>query len=175
MKTRAASLESSFTSHGRERGVALAISLIMLLLLTVIAVTAMRSSIFELQMSRNEESRINSFEQAQSIVDSVLSDASNLPASTPGDTNCTANVDDCTTNDVTLADELDEPESAAVVTYMSCRNQVPTRLGYSTKDYDSAHFRVDASYDATAKKQGRSALVQGSLTVIPEGPVSACD
>ena len=56
----------------RQRGVALAVGLIILLLLTVLGITAMRSSIFELQMARNEESRLTALERAQSIIDAMI-------------------------------------------------------------------------------------------------------
>lgn len=161
-----------------QRGVALAVGLLLLLLLTVISVTSMRSSIFELQMARNEESRISAFERAQSIIDAIISDISNMIGSEIGDTNCTTNVAGCTSDSVSIADEImvapHDARTAAIVTYTSCLDTVPRRLNVSEDEFDSAQFSVESRYDATADRQGRSALVQGVMVIIRQGPQGAC-
>jgi PilX N-terminal len=173
-----ARLQPTVAIRSRQRGVALAVSLIMLLLLTVIGVTAMRSSIFESQMARNEEARIGAFERAQSIVDSVIETPGNFLGSEPGDTNCTDAVANCDNDLVDLDDELIEGEhderSSAIVTYLSCRDKLPRRLNVSENAYDGAEFQIEGRYDGVAKKQGRSALAQGALIVIPQGQQGAC-
>ena len=67
----------------RQRGVALAVGLIILLLPTVLGISAMRGSIFELQMARNEEARLSAFERAQSIIDAC--DRATPPTSRAGE------------------------------------------------------------------------------------------
>ena len=96
----------------RQRGVALAFGLIILLVITVIGIGAMRSSIFELHMARNEEARVTALERAQSIVDATITVASNLlVAGSVSDTNCKgayyAN-DNCTSSSVTFDNSLDD-------------------------------------------------------------------
>lgn len=162
-----------------QRGVALAVSLLLLLLLTMIGVTAMRSSIFELQMARNEVSRITAFERAQSLIDAIISDTTNLVGSDRGDTNCTASWPEaCTQDSVDIDNALlvapHGDRSSAQVTYLNCLDSVPRRLNVSEDEFDSAQFEVEARYDATADRQGRSALAQGVLVMIRQGPQGAC-
>jgi Tfp pilus assembly protein PilX len=174
-----ARLQYTSALRSKQRGVALAVSLIMLLLLTVIGVTAMRSSIFESQMARNEEARIGAFERAQSIIDSVIDDVANMRGAEPGDTNCTAgHVPDCTTELIELDDDLTAEEhgdrSSAAVTYLSCLDSVPRRLNVSEDEFDSAQFQIEGRYDGVEAKQGRSTLAQGTLIIVRQGPQGAC-
>lgn len=168
----------SVPSHRRQQGVALAVGLMILLLLTILGVTSMRGSIFELQMARNEESRISAFERAQSIIDSTISLTNNLKGAEHGDTNCTDNVADCTYSDLSLDDELvvapHGTRTSAKVTYMSCLDKIPRRLNASEDEFDSAQFKVEGTYDAADARLGRSSLVQGVLLVIRQGPQGAC-
>lgn len=173
-------MERHFTypSQAKQRGVALAICLIMLLLLTIIGITAMRSSIFEMRMARNEESRIRAFERAQSIIDSVISNVSNLQGAEIGDTYCTSNMSGCTNTGVALSSDLTAgvygSRSRAKVTFSSCLDDVPRRLNVSEDEFDSANFMVESEYNAIADQQGRSAIAQGILMIIRQGPQSAC-
>jgi Tfp pilus assembly protein PilX len=165
-------------SPPKQRGVALAICLIMLLLLTIIGITAMRSSIFETRMARNEESRIRAFERAQSIIDSVISNVSNLQGAEIGNTFCTTNMTGCTNTGVKLSSDLTTglygARSKAKVTFSSCMDDVPRRLNVSEDEFDSANFMVESEYNAIADQQGRSAIAQGVLVIIRQGPQSAC-
>ena len=162
-----------------QRGVALAVALIMLLLLTVLGITAMRGSIFELQMARNEESRLSAFERAQSIIDAVIARPANLKGGEAGETNCNENVSGCDHGDLTIDDDLVQPpydaRTQARVTYNYCRGKVPRRLNVSEDEFDGAWFSVEGTYDASDAKQGRSALEQGVLVVIRQGPQGGCD
>jgi len=162
-----------------QRGVALAVALIMLLLLTVLGITAMRGSIFELQMARNEESRLSAFERAQSIIDAVIARPANLKGGDAGDTNCYGIPSGCDHADVTLDDDLlTQPyadRTQARVTYNYCRGKVPRALNVSEDEFDGAWFAVEGTYDATDAKLGRSALEQGVLVLIRQGPQGGCD
>ena len=171
--------QSKSAAMERQRGVALAVGLIILLLITVLGITAMRSSIFELQMARNEEARLSAFERAQSIIDAVIDRPANLKGGEPGETNCNENVDDCDHADVAIEDDLIEPphdeRTQARVTYRYCRGKVPRRLNVSEDEFDGAWFSVEGAYDASDAKLGRSALDQGVLVVIRQGPQGGCE
>ena len=56
-----------------QRGVALVVSLILLLIVTVAAVSAVRFSSLELLIARNDEFRLNSYHAAQSLVEHLAS------------------------------------------------------------------------------------------------------
>lgn len=170
---------------GREsqRGVALAVSLMLLLLITVLGITAMRSSILELYMARNEAARISAFERAQSLVDGLFeSIATNFEVSNVGDTRC-YNKTGCTgglgalSPAAELVDDATEAARSAIsVRYRSCFAGVPAVIGGGTSIdvLDTVEFQVEASYDASSAKQGRAEVGQGVLVLIPSGDQSAC-
>ncbi len=62
----------------RQRGVALASAMIVLIILTLLGVAAMRASRLELRLSNNAQSQLSALQQAQSIADSVLANSTNF-------------------------------------------------------------------------------------------------
>ena len=162
-----------------QRGVVLAVGLIILLLLTVLGIAAMRGSIFELQMARNEEARLSAFERAQSVIDAVIARPANLKGGEPGEPSCNGNVTGCDHADVTMDDELLEAphgeRTQARVTYRYCRGKVPRRLNVSEDEFDGAWFSVEGTYDGSEDRLGRSALDQGVLVLMRQGLQGGCD
>jgi Tfp pilus assembly protein PilX len=173
----------------RQQGVALVVSLIILLILTVITVTAMRSSIFELQMSRNEQARVEAFERAQSIIDAVIAVVANMPVtsgygyclasnttSTIIDSN-TGNAKDCQDDAVSFPSGLTSTEKdalmkdAVAIVERTAPEFVtaPRVVGSSAAVFQGAQFAVEARYDGTASKQGRVDLVQGVMVLVSTG------
>jgi hypothetical protein len=165
---------------GRQSGVALAVGLMLLLVLTVIGIGAMRSSLMELQMARNEESRSSSFQRAQSLIDATLSNTSNMIVSgAVGDVTCqqkdigkraSPSSNACTAGSVTLlADLIAAPHdvrSSVFVERLSPEfTPAPRGLGFSV-DFDAAQFQIDSEYDARTAKLGRSALAQGVMVIV---------
>jgi len=163
---------------GRQRGVALAFGLIILLVITVIGIGAMRSSIFELHMARNEEARVTALERAQSIVDATITVASNLlVAGAVGNTNCKgayyAN-DNCTSGSVTFDDSLDD---ATINARASVRVErlapefapAPRVIGSSVNIFEAAQFAVEGTYDARATREGRATVAQGVMVLVATG------
>ena len=88
-------------------------------------------------------------------------------------------MDDCDHADVAIEDDLIEPphdeRTQARVTYRYCRGKVPRRLNVSEDEFDGAWFSVEGAYDASDAKLGRSALDQGVLVVIRQGPQGGCE
>ena len=76
-----------------QRGVALAVALILLVVLTLLALSGVRLSTMELRMSLNDELRVTAYEQAQSLVDVTIRQFSNTPVLSPGTVICAR---DCT-------------------------------------------------------------------------------
>ncbi len=73
----------------QERGAALAVSLLILIVLTLLGIAAMRSSRIELKLSQNTESRVSSLQMAQAIADNVTQKDSFLSISNgPGYIGC---------------------------------------------------------------------------------------
>jgi hypothetical protein len=63
---------------GKQRGVALVVSLILLLVVTVAALSAVRYSSLELFIARNDEYRLSSYQAVQSLVEATI--AGGIPA-----------------------------------------------------------------------------------------------
>lgn len=66
-------------SFSKQSGVALAMALIILVVLTVLGVAAMRSSKLAQRLSDNAQSRMSALQQAQSLADDISATSANLP------------------------------------------------------------------------------------------------
>lgn len=66
-------------SPHRQRGAALAVALILLIVLTLLGVAAVRTTQTELRLAQNAESRSTARQQAESLISVVLSDDKNTP------------------------------------------------------------------------------------------------
>jgi len=162
-----------------ESGVALALALLMLLILTVIGVSSLRSSIFEFQMARNEEARVSAFQRAQSIVDGTVSKTSNLiVAGKVDDTTCIGPYfSGCTaTGGITLDTTFSATGSPFIgrtsvrVTRLAPEYApAPAWLGASSAAFEAAQFSVEGTYDATDRREGRAGLGQGVMVLVAVG------
>lgn len=166
-----------------QHGAVLMVSLVFLLLLTIVAVSAMKTGIFELLMASNEQSRIEAFQRAQSISDDIFADPANIPVfGNVGDRFCstTASVgtDNCVKNEIDIDDELDaDPSVEETINYYVQRvgplYSPPPRLrataGFSAAAYTSARFEISVDYDGTEARAGRAQLAQGVLVLLPSG------
>jgi len=175
----------------RERGAALVISLLVLIMLTLLGIAAMRSSRVELKLSQNAESRINALQTAQAVADAVSQSSSNLSIATgPGFVGCyAASGSDANGNSLapnTLPDPvldqypcagtgtttaLSGTQTLPAYTYGQVVRQSPEFLttaalrggGDSARSYDFASFNVTGGYDNTNQGFGAAEVTQGTL------------
>jgi len=158
-----------------QQGSVLLISLIFLLILTLAATTTMRTSTLELRMAGNEQSRVETFELTQSIVDEVVGNPNNIRVNGDvGYVNCTAGISGCSANDVIVDANLlpiaRAPNAAVIVERLEPALSAPPRgIDSSADAFSAARFEVDATYDGNAINEGRVGLVQGVLVLIPRG------
>jgi Tfp pilus assembly protein PilX len=161
---------------GPQRGVALAMALILLLVLTLIGVVGMRTSILELAMSRNEQERMSAFERAQSLVDAILSVSENFAVAGIvgqsvclkfGAASCTIDVPD----DVMAG--VHGPRSTGTTTYDGC-GAPPPATNSSLTLFDAANFTIEATYDGSDAKQGRATIGQGVMILVAKGKQQGC-
>ena len=158
-----------------QRGVALAFGLLLLVVITIVSIAAMRGSIFELQMARNEEARITAFERAQSIIDGTVAVITNLVvAGQVDDTNCLGTeYTGCDSTTVALDANVD----AAISSRASVRvtrlapefAPAPPVAGSSANVFEAAQFEVESTYDATSTREGRASLAQGVMVLVATG------
>lgn len=166
---------------GLERGAVLMVSLVFLLLLTIVAISAMKTGIFELLMASNEQARVEAFQRAQSISDDIFADPNNIPVfGNVGDRFCsttaTIGANDCVKNDISIDTNLDATGNEEIEYYVQRVGPLyspPPRLratsGFSAAAYTSARFEISVDYNGTKDKAGRSQLAQGVLVLLPSG------
>ncbi len=157
----------------RQKGAALFVSLMLLLVITLLSVSALRSSRLELRMAGNQESRLASFMSAQALVDAIVATPENVPViGNPGFRICTISEAGCNRNTISFdnglfASDLSAGSLGAVVT----RGQevpIPRSLSTSVEKFGGVQYTVTASFDRSAENLGRTQVVEGLLVLVPK-------
>jgi len=159
--------------HSRQRGVALVTALVFLIIITALALAAMRSSTLELRMSANDEFATTAAQEAMGVAEAV----SATPGSTPvvGDVghricNGVSPDDEVDCNDTTLVLPIDAaPQSGSFwvgVERLGSESRPPPRgIGSSLEQFGAAAFRVHSRY---VDPQGnRADAYEGVLVLVP--------
>lgn len=160
----------------RQRGVALAVALILLVVLTLLALSGVRLSSMELRMALNDELRVASFENAQSMVDTTIRSFNNTPVLAAGVVLCAAAGGDCTTVRPSLTTTLSSEPTYAALFANGYVNVVirsipplnadpPVGTGYSLDKFDAAYLRVEGVYDQNALGLGQAQVNEGVAIV----------
>lgn len=155
------------------RGVALISALVFLIIITALALAAMRSSTLELRMSVNDEFATTAMQVATGVAEAV----SATPGSTPviGDVgyricNGTSPSDEVECNDTTLTLPADAIPPAGTfwvgVERLGSESRPPPRgVGSSLEQFGAAAFRVHSRY---VDPQGnRADAYEGVLVLVP--------
>lgn len=159
----------------RQRGVALFVALIFLVIITMIAVSAVRFSTTNVRSALNEEYRATAFVNAQSIVDAVISDPNNMPVTSGsvGQVYCTPGLG-CGNEIITLPSGLfPDQQSAKTVTATVQRMEPeqappPRGAGASLHKFYGANFSATGTYDETSSGQGRTQIHEGLILILPQ-------
>lgn len=162
-------------SH-RQDGAALLIGLIVLMLITLLAVSGVRLSTGGLRSAVNEELRVDAFHRAQSLIDGTLS----IPANTAvvgavDERNCLPSMSGCARNTAALpsmpvegyAPLVQSGTQVAVRRLGPEQTPPPRNSGYSAVKFNAAHMQVESKYDETGSGWGRAALDEGVAVIVP--------
>lgn len=175
----------------RQSGAVLIIAMVFLLLMSMIAISVMRSGQMEVVMSGNAQARASAYELSEAIAQSLLSrwkntlDTGNLIC---GQHNATVDPD-CDSDisgDMSVALDshilpghadviapIDEGSFAFLTRYIG--EGEPLR-GMGTETSASAfYFDIEIDYDNTANRQGASSLVEGAVVINPVASGAAKD
>lgn len=136
------------TLPGRQNGAALIIGLLLLLVLTVFAISGMSSATLELALAGNTQFSENAFQAAESAIEAELAVGQATP-DTPRLNNFWFGVGTNATTNVAFDATRLAPE------------------GYSMTEYQSDHYLINAV--GTANKNATSTHQQGFYVVIPSG------
>ena len=169
----------------REGGATLLIALVLMALVTIGAAATLRFSVAGLRVAVNEELRSDAIQQAQSLIDTVLSAPANLTLALPIDgANCVSGVTDCNgdgtqdsydQNTLSVAtastDSIFSREHSTgsiLVRRLNPDASTPPRAtGYSAVRFQASFLQVEASYDGTAGGWGQSTLTEGVAVIVP--------
>lgn len=158
-----------------QRGAALITALIFLVIITMLSLSAMRSSILELRQSSNDEVRVAAFETTMGIIDAIIDTPANLAVvGEVGYLNCTALETGCSETTLTFTGglydtEIDDGDVRIRVERLSPLFRPPPRgIGTSARQLTAAAFKIEAEFNQAAIGQGRAALAQGIVIVVPK-------
>jgi FlaG/FlaF family flagellin (archaellin) len=160
-----------------QRGASLFTALIILVALTLLTLASLSTSLLQLRMSSNEESKAAAFQSAQASIDNIINTdyIARQPLSLDyskqyfkiagaiGHAQCTPNWSGgtCNTSIVTLTSPLDSassgPNKAKIV---RLTDPISTR---NTKCPKAATFQIESVYDRSALGHGKSELIQGYI------------
>lgn len=136
-------------SPPRQRGAALVIGLILLLILTLLAVSGMNSASTELIMAGNEQYRQNAFQAAETGVEQALTDLADVPQS----------------GAPTVVDDVPIPGSATdhystSSRYLGDDLNVP---GFSAGKFVGFHYEIAST--GTSARNASAQHVQGAFVI----------
>ena len=179
----------------RQTGSALLVSLLILIIITILSLSAMNSSMMQQRMAANFQAEMEAFEYAQSIMDVILNE-NHFEVKSPdsdGDdfeeyTSCysssgSTDIDDSRGNDCNDATSIDSYLSSILSDNLHVSNSTAVTAeiaqfgelagfrskfdkGSSAGSFSYISFEVRAAYDDTANSYGKSEVVQGYILQI---------
>lgn len=161
-------------SMKRQEGAALFMALMFLIIITMLSLSAMRSSIMELRMAGNQEEQMYAVQRAQAAIDATVTDPANTPViGSVDDTTCLPNATGCTRNTLDLSDttNLQEDIDAGYIDIQVRRirpleRAAPRTIGTSASVFSYATFEVRGEYDALDAGRGSAQVYEGVMVLI---------
>lgn len=142
----------------QQQGAALLVALSFLVVITLISLSAMRSSTTELRLASNNEEQMAALQVAQAAVDSALSNPDNFVV--------TGDEGSVNTN-ITISGVTEFTHATMSLTE-GATTLPPRGLGVSADKFQATMFDVDASYDNVAGGRGQAGIGQGMVLLIPK-------
>lgn len=168
-------MKPTLPARAAQRGVALAVALILLVVMTLMVLSGVRMSSNELRMALNDEIRVNAFEQAQSLVDTVIRDFSNTPVLADGEALCLNSSEAmCDDEDLKLPDGTHFDKDDTTINVMITRippqsAPPPVGSGFSADKFASAQHRVIGKFKRNTEGEG-SAEIREGLAIVYSAP-----
>lgn len=157
--------------YKNQDGAALVTALLILLILTILSLSAVRFTTLGKRVALNDELRVSAFQTTQSIIDAAISNPANTPVTgNEGDTFCTAGSTGCTQYIVTLPSEVSSLNASVRITRLAPTGLTapPRKIGSSLVQFAAAKFEVEGTYDQTAAGLGQSTIREGVLVLVPK-------
>ena len=155
----------------KQNGAALLVALSFLVVITLISLTAMRSTTTELRLAINNEERVAAEQVAQSAIDAVVSDPNNFVVTGTEDTETDYDLSDSASLSTSAGvdkDDIAQFEFASVKLTEGSTTNPPRGLGVSAEKFQGTLFRVDGTYNNMNNGRGQSFIGQGVVLLIPK-------
>ncbi|MEZ5500458.1 MAG: PilX N-terminal domain-containing pilus assembly protein [Steroidobacteraceae bacterium] len=134
--------------HTQQRGAALVIGLVLLVILTLLAVTGMNTASTELVMAGNEQYRQNAFQASETGIEQAMMVLSTLPQTAVP----------TVVAPVVIAGTTDE--YTTTTTYRGEDSDIP---GFSAGKFIGFHYEIDST--GTSRRNATAAHEQGSFVI----------
>jgi hypothetical protein len=162
----------------KQRGVALIVAMLLLVVTSVLALSAVRFSVLSLRVATNTEYRLlGAYENVQSVIDATLADSTNTPVTAAtGYIACTStSLSNCSGLPVvTLPGSFLSTDVAAGQVQVKVKSlgaaNPPRRTGYELDSFSAAQLSIEATYDHNTAGDGRgkSQVNEGVILVYPK-------
>lgn len=156
-----------FSSPHRQRGAALAIGLILLLVITVLAVSGMNTASMELLMAGNEQYRQRAFHAASTGIEQALGALPTVPQTADGQD---------AEGEIRMGageDEEEEEDSEPIAAFTTNSRYIGDDLnvpGFSTGKFVGLHYVITS--EGTSSRNARSQQTQGAFVIQNAGGTS---
>ncbi|MCH9025618.1 MAG: hypothetical protein IIA05_00700 [Proteobacteria bacterium] len=157
-----------------QRGVILVSSLILLVIITLLSMSAMRVSITELRMAGNQETAVTAFQATQALSDAIIDATASTPViGDPGYTICTGTGVNCDRENWRLpngmfTDQMNAGVMNSVIVRLAPALRPPPRgIGSSADKFSAAAFSITSTFDMADQGLGRDTVVEGVLILVP--------
>lgn len=160
------------TSMTTNKGTALITSLVLLMALTMVSLSAVQSTSVQLQISGNDEATVEAYQYAQSVVDAVIEQPSNFVVGTgAGFTLCAVAESGCDQVSIPLTSTMFSSVTGLQAKVEHLKTSAAPRMGANASSataFDGAYFTIAGRYNETANNRGLSNVVQGFVMLIPK-------
>lgn len=155
----------------KEHGTALITALVLLVALTMIALSSAKSTSVQLIISGNDEVTVEAYEYAQSIVDAVTETPTNFKMGTSiGYTSCLKTETGCNNDAINFTEPMFSGLNLqAKVTFLKSGPAPRKHNASSASQTSGAYFDITGQYDMTANKRGKANISQGYVLIVPTG------
>lgn len=159
----------------KNHGAALVTSLILLMALTLVSLSAVQSTAVQVQISGNDQDTVTADQYAQSVVDAVIEHSTNfVVGASPGYTVCAITDNNCNQYVNSLTDPMFNSGGVSVnpnngvqarVTLVKTGTapRLATRAS-SAAQFEGAYFKITGSYNEP--KKAKADVVQGFVLVV---------
>ena len=163
-------MRTNHHSATNQRGAVMIVTLVLLVVLGVMALTSMRTSKLELRMAGNEEIRANAHQIAQALSDAIIATPTMTPVigdigfvlCTPGQPNC--GLTSLFMPAGPLAPEVDAGHLSATA-QLTAIGPPPPFTNSSADAFLANTYQVTTTYDRTDEGLGRAAITQGLVVL----------